>query len=138
MSKQEINDKKILDLKALIETKKKALKTKKTFVPITNCSLELDGVRHNIHVLQRETLICVLVKLNSYRLSAIDLGVLEQYMVSNYKVEDWITDIKARLEVIAQKEEETKLQALEKKLHNLLSTDKQVELEIEGIENLLK
>lgn len=105
---------------------------------MTNCSIEVDGVRQNLQVLSKEQLISLMVKLNAYKLSAEDLGLEDNYTMSGYKLEDWITDMKLKLEVIAQREEESKLQAMETKLHVLLSNDKKVELEISEIENMLK
>jgi len=131
------NDTKILELKAQIKEKKNKLKKLKKFVPITNCSIEVDTVRYNLQVLNKEQLITLLVKLNSIRLSVVDLE-LEEYFISGYKIEDWISDIKSRLEILSLKEEENKLLVLENKLHTLLSTDKKVELEIDSIESMIK
>jgi len=44
MSKQNTNDEKIMLLKSQIAEKKKGLKTKKKFSPLTNCSIELSKV----------------------------------------------------------------------------------------------
>lgn len=132
------NDEKIMELKAQIKEKKNNIKKGKKFTPVTNCSIELYGVRHNINVLSKDQLIALLIRLNSYRLSAIDLKMLDDFTISGFKVDDWLTDIRARLEVVAQREEENKLQELENKLYILLSTDKKVELEIGEIESLLK
>jgi hypothetical protein len=132
------NDEKILQLRDQIKVKKEKLKNKKKFIPVTNCSIEVDGVRNNLQVLTKELLISLAVKLNAYKMSAEDLGLADEYTISGYKLEDWITDIKLKLEVIAQREEESKLQALETKLHVLLSNDKKVELEISEIESMLK
>jgi hypothetical protein len=135
------NDEKILQLGKLIEEKKKKLKEggKKKFVPITNCSLEIDGgTRYNLNASGKEQLTLLLVKLNMYKLSVENLGLLNDFTISQYKVEDWMTDIKSRLEVLSVQEEESKLRQLEQKLDQLLSEDKRVELEINSIEELLK
>lgn len=132
------NDEKIMILKKQIEEKKEKLKKAEKFSPITNCSLEVDGVRHNINVLQKEQIVTLLVKLNTYAMSAKDLGILSDYNISGFNVEDWLTDLKAKLDNLSRKEEEMKLKAMEGKLHQLLSNDKKVELEIEEIESLLK
>jgi len=133
-----VNDEKIMELKAQIKEKKAKLKGKKKFIPVTNCSLELDGIRYNLNVLGKEQLISLLVKLNGYRLSAVDLGLLEEYIVSGFRVDEWITDIKAKLEIVVLRDEENKLQEMESKLHFLLSTDKKVELEIDAIKSMLE
>ena len=135
--KQMTNDDKIMLLKSQIADKKKGLKTKKKFSPLTNCSIELDGVRLNLQVLNREGLTHLLVKLNSYLLSAVDLGLDEEYVISGYLIDQWITDIKLKLEILKYEEEDRKLKLLESKLHVLLSNERQVSLAIEEIESMI-
>ena len=127
----ETNDKKIMELKKQIEEKKIKLGKSQKFSPITNCSIEVDGVRSNIQVLTKDQLITLLVKLNSYAISAKDLEIY--FSVSGYDVSDWITDIKSKLDFVSRKEEENKLKIMESKLHQLLSNEKKVELEIDEI-----
>jgi len=137
--KQMTNDDKIMLLKSQIaEKKKKGLKTKKKFSPLTNCSIEIDGVRLNLQVLNKENLIHLLVKLNSYLLSAVDLGLEDEYNFSGYSIDQWITDVKLKLDILKYEEEDRKLKELERKLHVLLSSEKQVELAINEIESLIK
>ena len=132
------NDDRILELKKQVEDKKKELASKKTrFVPITNCILEMDGMTFNLNVLSESALILLWIRLNTYRMSAADLG-LHKFEISGYDLEDWITDVKARLEVIATKREENNLKAMETKLDKLLSEDKKTELELDSIAELLK
>lgn len=137
MSK-DINDKRILELKSQIEKKKETLDLSLKFLPITNCSIELDETRYNIQTLGKDTLVSIMIRLNSYLLSAKDLGLECEFNISGYSLEDWITDIKSRLVIINNKEEERKLKIMEDKLSKLLSEDKKVELEIDEIEGLLK
>jgi hypothetical protein len=129
------NDKKVLELKAKIQEKRDKFEKVK-FTSLTNCSLELDGVRHNILVMDKDSLTLLLIKLNSYRMSMVDLGVEELY-IWGYTIQDWISDIQLKLKVIAQKSEEEKLKILEKKLGTLLSEDKKTELELTSIASLL-
>jgi len=127
----ETNDSKIMILKKQIEDKKAKLIKSQKFSPITNSSIELDGVRTNIQVLNKEQLTYLLVKLNSYALSAKDLEI--DFIISGYYIADWITDIKSKLDFVSRKEEENKLKIMESKLHQLLSNEKKVELEIDEI-----
>ena len=127
----ETNDKKIMELKKQIEGKKIKLGKSQKFSPITNCSIEVDGVRVNIQVLNKEQLTYLLVKLNSYAKSAKELEI--DFVISGYHVVDWITDIKSKLDFVSRKEEENKLKVMESKLHQLLSNEKKVELEIDEI-----
>lgn len=127
------NDTVILTLKKQIEEKKNALKTTERFSPVTNCSIELDGMRYNIQVLDKEQLISMLVRLNSYRLSAVDLGVLSEYKISGFTLDNWLKDLNAKLMNVNRKVEENRLKVMEDRLHNLLSNEKKIELEIDEI-----
>jgi hypothetical protein len=133
-----INDKKIMELKQQIAEKKVKLEGINRFVPVTNCSLELDGQRYNLNTLQKEQLIQLMIKVNLYSISAKDLKLDEDYIISGYKPEEWITDMKAKLNVISKKDEERKLKAMEEKLDRLLSDEKKTELELNDIEAMLK
>lgn len=132
------NDQRILELKSQIELKKEKLGKILKFTPATNCSIELDGNRHNIQVLNKEQLISLMVKLNAYFTSAKALGVVNDYFISGYLAEDWIGDIQIKLAILKQREEQQSLKAMEDKLLKLLSDRKKVELEIDEIESLLK
>jgi len=125
------NDSKIMELKKQIEEKKAKLIKSQKFSPITNSSIELDGVRTNIQVLNKEQLTYLLVKLNSYAISAKELEI--DFVISGYHIVDWIADIKSKLDFVSRKEEENKLKVMESKLHQLLSNEKKVELEIDEI-----
>ena len=64
-------------------------------------------------------------------MSAKDLNI--DYVVSGFNIWEWIIDIKSKLEFVSRKEEENKLKVMESKLHQLLSNEKKVELEIDEI-----
>jgi len=133
-----LNDSKIMTLKAQILEKRDKLDKSRKFIPVTNCSIEVNGIRSNIQVLMKEQLISLLVKLNSYKISAKELGLLDEFMISGYKIEDWIIDVKSRLDVVSRKDEERNLKIMEDRLSKLLSNEKKVELEIDEIANILK
>lgn len=133
------NDERIIKLKKQIENKKEVLKTKNTrFAPITNCILEINGNRYNIHALNKQELVPLLVKLTSHLNTAKNLGVLDDYVIRNFNISDWVSDLTSKLENIKVQEEINELKALENKLTKMLSTDKQAELELDRIEDLLK
>jgi hypothetical protein len=132
------NDDKILSLREKATNKIKELgKNTSKFVPITSCSIQVDGISYNIHVATKEQLVGLLVRLNAYKMSAVDLNLLDEYVISGYKINDWISDIKTKLDIILHKEEQDKLRKLDKKLDEMLSSDKKVELELEQIAKLL-
>lgn len=130
------NDERIMELKRVIEDKRKELESKPTrFIPITNCLLVLDGVSYNLHIDTNELL---LVKLNTMKMSAMDLGIdTNTLVISGSTLNDWITDVKNNLEFKKYKEEKKKLNILEKQLTDLLSSDKQTELKIDEIEKMI-
>lgn len=133
-----LNDTRILDMKKQIKDKKDKLGKATRFIPITNCSIELDKVRYNLNVLSKEDLIHLAVKLQSYLISAKTLDLVEQYVISGYSPSDWITDIMSKIDILSKKDEEKSLKLMEEKLSKLLSEGKQVELEIDAIESMLK
>lgn len=129
------NDERVLQLKQVIDTKKSELKNSKKFTPITNCVLDLEGQKYNLNVIQFDYLQLLLVRLNMYLMSAKDLGVSLE--ISGYNIEEWITDIKCKIEVFEYKKKETELKALEAKLDKMLSDEKKTELELNEIAALL-
>lgn len=132
------NDDRILELKKQIEAKKKAIYEKKVrFIPETNCVLNMDGMNINLNVCSDDALVLLLIRLNSYLMSAVDLE-MSDFEISGYSVTDWIKDIKSKLQVSSLKKEEIDLKKMESKLDKLLSDDKKTEIEIDEIANLLK
>ncbi|MBG9773030.1 hypothetical protein [Brevibacillus laterosporus] len=132
------NDQKIMELRKQIEAKKEKIGKTIKFIPVTNCSIELDGVRYNLQVLAKDQIISLLVKLKAYATSAKELALLNDYTISGFNVMDWIKDLNSKLDIVCRKEEEHKLKVMESKLHKLLSNEKKVELEIDEIESMLK
>lgn len=131
------NDDRIIELKNQIEIKKKEMTNKRVkFTPETNCVLELEGTNYNLNVCTEEILTLLMIKLNTYIMSANDLGVSIPTM-SGYPIDLWISDIKNKLAVTTIKREETNLKRMEAKLDKLLSDDKKTELELEEIASLL-
>lgn len=132
------NDERILGLKEQINEKKKLISEKKVrFIPETNCVLNLDGMVINLNVCSDDTLLLLLIRLNSYLMSARDLGVTD-FEISGYSITAWIRDIKSKLDVSSLKNEGANLKKMENKLDMLLSDDKKTELEIDEIAALLK
>ena len=132
------NDDRILELKKQIEAKKKSIAEKKVrFTPETNCVLNMDGVTFNLNVCSDDSLLLLLVRLHSYRMAALDLGI-GHFEISGYSVTAWVDDIKSKLDVLTAKKEEADLKRMESKLDKLLSEDKKTELELDEIAALLK
>lgn len=128
------NDEQIMTLKKKIEEKTALIGKSENFSPVTNCSLEIDGNRYNINVLDKNTLMWLIVKLTTYNEIAEKLKFASEMNLSGFKLTEWIKDLTARLAYLNVKLERERLHALESKLHNLLSVDKKIELEIKDIE----
>lgn len=130
-----INDATILKLKEQIESKKKLISGATRFSPITNCMLTFNGERHNLNVLDKDAILLLIAQLNSLHKSLFEVLPEETLMISSFTVIDWITDLKNKYTILNRRHEEDRLKRLETKLHNLLSTDKKVELEINDLMN---
>lgn len=131
------NDERVLQLKQVIDKKKSELKGSKKFAPLTNCVLDLEGQKYNLNVLQFDDLQLLLVRLNMYLMSAKDLGISLEIEISGYNIEEWITDIRCKIEIFEYKKKEAELKTLEAKLDKMLSDEKKTELELDEIAALL-
>lgn len=131
------NDDRILELKKQVENKKKEIAKKNVkFVPETNLVIEINGQKTNINVLSEKDLKSLLVILNMYRMSSADLE-MNDFEISGYKVDQWMNDVRAKINMKTLKNEEAELKRLEEKLDKLLSEDKKTELELDSIAALL-
>lgn len=137
-TKDEENDEKLILLKKKVEEKKAAIKASKSFSPKTNCSIVWEGERINLRVeSSKDKLLEMVVYLNSLRMSALDLGVLAEAKFDDFSLQDLLDDVQSRLNIVDIKAKEAELKILEDKLHNLLTSGKKVELEIEDLEKLI-
>jgi len=127
------NDKTILSLKKQVEDKKKLLKGTDRFVPKTNCSLSIDGLRYNLNVSGKEEVLLLLAKVNNLKISLAQILPEETLVISGYPVDMWIDDLKSRFNTLNRKLEEERLKILEGKLHNLLTIDTKVSLELKDL-----
>lgn len=133
--KKNNNDKIILDLKKQVELKKKLLKDSEKFNPYTNCSLLFHGERYNINVIDGNTILILLATLNSFRESLRSIFPEETLEISGFSVDHWIDDLKSKFRVLNRRLEMERLKKLEARLHNLLSLDTKIELEIEDLKS---
>lgn len=130
------NDERIMSLRGQLEEKRKELGEYKRYSPITNCILELEGTRYNLHIASDNYL---LVRLHMYVMAANDLGIdPEKVIICGYPVTDWISDIKGFIAKDEHLNKKKQFDALEKQLTELLSDDKQTELRIDALAALLK
>ena len=127
------NDDKILDLKAQIEKKKRDIGIVRNFNPSTSCILNIDNVNYNIHTFSKSQIIHMLVKLNSMMMSAKDLGLEDQLEFNGYNISLWIEDLMKLLNITNIRQEQVKLVQMERRLTEMLSDNKKIELELDEI-----
>lgn len=127
------NDKVILNLKKQIEEKKKSLGKAEKFSPITNCGLNVNGVKTNIHTMSKENLLSNIAFLKSAETGLKQVLPEEKLIIDGFEVNDWITDLKSKFNNLNISLEKERLKQLELKLHNLLSIDTKVELEVSDL-----
>lgn len=130
------NDTKIIELKKLIACKKDFLKELEKFQPATSCRLMLDGMNYDLRTCDLDTLSWLLLKLNAYRMSADDLGLVG-LEIGGSKITDWLNDARQRRLILNKRQEEVKLRGLEAKLTDLLSDEKKTELIIDEVKGLI-
>lgn len=143
--KKDINDKEILKVKEIIaEKKKKIEKMSTTFAAKTNCVLELKGRKPcNFHVAKKSELLeivreLLLIQKGNELVKNAEFNFEEEdFFIGGFPVEDWLDDIKAKIDTLSIRDEKTKLDELEKRLHDLLSDDKKVELELDEIKKMV-
>ena len=131
------NDRRILELQKTVQAKRDALaKTKTKFVPKTNCMLDFEGGKYNLHALSKEDLTLLLVRVNIYLMSAKDLKI-DFVVLSGFVLQDWVDDMKDKLKIFETKEAEAELKGWEAKLKNLLSADTKVAQEVDDLAALI-
>lgn len=119
------NDDVILQLKKQVNDKKKSIAKAQKFEPVTNLSLELFGQRYNLNVVDKNQLLLL-----KGTLSAIQSNVETAIVIGGFTIFDWCIDLENKYNLLNVREEQERLKVLESKLHNLLSVDKKVELEL--------
>lgn len=134
------NDEKILELKQLIEQEKKKYGKQKRFNPETCCVFELNGEKVNLNTVNDvDKLNELLIYFNTFRLSAVNLGLNpNMYKNNGFGIDQWMNDIRNKIEYIDYKNHLKQLEEKEKLLDKLLSEDKKTELELLNIERMLK
>lgn len=139
-----INDSKVIELMEQIKIRKNELENVK-FTPKTNLILNFEDKVININTLSYDDLkllACKLVSIHdaeSYLISSGHVPFKEKQMkISGYELRYWIDDICLKMSTIRYREDKKELDKLEKKLEEMLSGDKKIELELKNIEEMLK
>jgi len=116
-----------------LKKKKALLARSKKFDPITNCNFNFRGDRFNIHTISKEKVLLLIAEVKSLQSALKEVMPEETLIMNGWSAENWLTDLIAKYNNLNVSMERTRLQNLEAKLHNLLSLDAKVELEIEDI-----
>ena len=128
------NDERILKLKKSIEQQKEQLKNVDAYTYKTNKIIELNGVKYNLNVIQKETIYELLVELGSklvgmkYLSDNNGIYLAKEYTISGYCVDSWVDDLNYQLVKLSIKDRENALKSAEAQLNKFLSEDKRTEL----------
>ena len=127
------NDKTIMKLREQIEEKEASLNGLTPSIIITNCMLTMDGENYNLNVLRLPELIHLYVKLTCYIQTADYTELLEDYEIGGFNIVDWVDDVYSKMVAKKLLAEKIKLTNMKTRLMQLLSAEKQTELEIDAI-----
>jgi len=131
------NDNKIMELQKQIDAKKEQLKEIQIFKPITNCMITYyHGAKLNINAMSINDLKILAIRLHNDLKSQTELGFSDT-LLNGFALEDWKTDILAKIKNLEQKDKLNQLAQAELELQNLLSNDKKTELAIDKISEIL-
>jgi len=122
------NDNQIKDYRTKVEAKRSALGSKPRVNYVTNMLLPLNDSKLNLNLMNTEKA-CIdvaqqLAMMHNAQVQANEwLGTSQSLTVGNFKVEEWVEDIRTRLSIINWDQEKQKLNAMDTKLAGLLSED---------------
>lgn len=127
------NDEMILQLKKKVEEQKAELaKLPRTLQSETSTVFRQDVDNLNLRVMSVEQLKLLKVKLHTYAMSAVDLGI-DEITISGFSIDKWMHDINMQISVLTRAEKEKKLKETEATLNRMLSDDKRTELELQEL-----
>jgi len=137
------NDKQIEELIKVVEEKKAKLGKKKRSSLVTNGLFKYDDDNFfNINTISNiDTLVNALAYLltrkDKYEEACRRLGVSIDFKWYGYTLEDWEEDFQARIDFIQWNEDKKSLDATQKKLDSLISSEGKTSMEIEKYKALL-
>ena len=140
------NDFRILEMKKLIEKKRESIeKNSEVFSPRTTLVFDWNSQKYNLNVLSVESLLKLLFGLEMYKVAMTKVKELHSNLsddvdnirYSGFSIEDLIHDVLGALKTKKWREESAELKKLGKKLDDMISDDKRLELELDDIESFL-
>ena len=122
-----------------IKAKEKDLGKKPTFNAKTTCIFTFNNNKVNIHTLDMNKVNFYLVYFNSFYLSAKDLNIDPTTVIyEDFSIDDWICDLHQRASILEWTQKSNQCTELKNQLDKLLSEDKQKELQLNSIADLIK
>lgn len=122
------NDARISQYREAIEIKRSQLGEKPKLAYTTNALLELDGTKINLNTLNSEEqcvgIVARLLALDDQMVNANKLlGTSVTLKFGDYRVGQWVGDIKLRVQLLKWEQQKKKLTEMDNQLKTLLSDD---------------
>jgi hypothetical protein len=141
-TKKLTNDEKIEQLLVLVNKQKEKISKIERYLPKTNMTLEIAGVRKNLNVLSDLKELCyawsfIRRETLQFEEAAAELDIKLDNDFQGYPASDWFEDIKYRVNKIRISKERESLKSMETTLENLMSNDLKVERELDRISQIL-
>lgn len=107
----------------------------------TNCSFQMGDQHVNLHVAGKGVLIEVLSfligKMEHHCKAVALLDISVDFMWGGFKFDDWLDDIRTRMNKVTLADKKKKLEKLESRLEGIVSPELRRKLELESIEREL-
>lgn len=109
----------------------------------TNCSLKVEGNNVNLRTIQTaEELVSIAASVKvqqiGYDAAIKELGGSTEFKYQGYSPDQWLADIKTRLNKLNVDKEKRNLAKLEARLDNIISPELRAKMELEAIEKELE
>ena len=144
------SDKKTLELIKEVQRRKDEISQVEKYHAITNCSFSyIEGSAKDVVNLHVERDIKKLINIAAFLierkkayinawLNVLKVKDAPDFDWAGFSVEDWISDIKARIDKIQITSKKKSLEKLEKRLNAIVSPELRAEMELQSIEEELK
>ena len=109
---QNKNDERILKMRETVALKKKELELMAKPSYETNLSLVINGDRYNLNVASKEILLSLLMDLTIMKMASGKEELLKDLELNGFKLEQWMSDIKTKLNLTDKKVKERELKVL--------------------------
>lgn len=144
MSKEEkTKDQVVQELFEVVRTRKAEIEKTERAKWLTNCSIDHDGRRMNLQTVNDVDILIniagTIIQNDKVYQSGSEflLGEVKERKLNGFTSEEWLTDIKTRLEKVQLSKKKQELDALERRLDSLVSKEMREQLELEAIKKEL-